>query len=332
MSEAGGGGVFDQRFLGYFREQLVPALAPLEARRQMIRRRVLLAGPMGAALGGAACLVVARAASGFELAWPVVAAFLAVPALLALAIVWAVSARGFDTDFKERVIPLVAGYVDPALRFAVSPGIRREQFEASQIFTSGIDRYSSEDRVFGAVGQTAIEFSEVHAERKSTDSKGRTTYSTIFRGLFMIADFHKHFHGRTMVVPDFAERWMGRFGRSIQALGIGRPGSLVKLEDPEFERAFAVYSDDQIEARYILSPSMMRRILAFAAKTNSAVSLSFHDSQLYLAIALDRDLFEPRLFRSLLDPGLVTEFLRDLQRAVGVVEDLNLNTRIWSKA
>ena len=33
---------------------------------------------------------------------------------------------------------------------------------------------------------------------------------------------------------------------------------LIKLEDPEFEKLFAVYGDDQIEARYILTPALMQ--------------------------------------------------------------------------
>ena len=40
-------------------------------------------------------------------------------------------------------------------------------------------------------------------------------------------------------------------------------GELVKLEDPEFEKSFVVYSGNQTEARYILSTSLMRRILDY---------------------------------------------------------------------
>ena len=36
----------------------------------------------------------------------------------------------------------------------------------------------------------------------------------------------------------------------------------MKLENPDFEKTFDVYSTDQIEARYLLSPSMMERLLA----------------------------------------------------------------------
>ena len=43
------------------------------------------------------------------------------------------------------------------------------------------------------------------------------------------------------------------------------------------------------------------------------------------------DLFEPRLFQTLLDFKPVRQYFEDIELAVGIVDDLNLNTRIWSK-
>ncbi|MFT5169968.1 MAG: hypothetical protein ACI8Q2_000583, partial [Candidatus Omnitrophota bacterium] len=43
------------------------------------------------------------------------------------------------------------------------------------------------------------------------------------------------------------------------------------------------------------------------------------------------NLFEPRIFKTLLDFKPIEEYFEDLSFAIGIVEDLNLNTRIWSK-
>ncbi|NIP92937.1 MAG: DUF3137 domain-containing protein, partial [Akkermansiaceae bacterium] len=58
-------------------------------------------------------------------------------------------------------------------------------------------------------------------KRTRTDSKGRTqTYwVTIFKGLLVVADFHKHFKSEVTVMPDFAESAFGRIGRFFQKLG-----------------------------------------------------------------------------------------------------------------
>ncbi|MHC4648718.1 MAG: DUF3137 domain-containing protein, partial [Planctomycetota bacterium] len=105
----------------------------------------------------------------------------------------------------------------------------------------------------------------------------------------------------------------------------------IKLEDPEFERHFAVYGNDQIQARYILSTSLMARIVDFKKKTNRKIYLSFVGSRVFVAVSYSKNLFEPRLFRTILDFELVQEYFEDLQLAIGIVDDLNLNTRIWSK-
>ena len=132
------------------------------------------------------------------------------------------------------------------------------------------------------------------------------------------------------MLPDTAEKLFGKFGQKLQAMNFLR-GKLIKLEDPEFERLFAVYGNNQIEARYILSTSLMERITTFKKKTGQKIYLSFVGSKVYVAISFTKSLFEPRIFNTLLDFGPVREYFEDLQLAIGIVEDLNLNTRIWSK-
>jgi hypothetical protein len=44
-----------------------------------------------------------------------------------------------------------------------------------------------------------------------------------------------------------------------------------------------------------------------------------------------RNLFEPNIFKSLLDFKVIEEYFTDLKTALDIVEELNLNTRIWTK-
>jgi hypothetical protein len=258
--------------------------------------------------------------------------------MLALVVGGIIASRiraGFAAVFKERVIGPVVQAFDPSFRYSPATGIGQGEFQTTGLFRHRIDRYRCEDLVEGQLGQTAVRFSEVHAEYKTEtrDSKGRkrTQWHTIFKGLFFVADFNKHFAGSTYVLPDTAQRLFGSFGQTLQSWGSSH-GELVKLEDPEFEKAFAVFGSDQIETRYILSPSLMRRILDFRTRTNYGVHLAFVQSSVVVAISIARDLFEPSLTRSLHDPALLQTYWDDLALAAGLVEELNLNTRIWTKA
>jgi hypothetical protein len=232
--------------------------------------------------------------------WMVVGA-----AVLALGVPLGVAGHHFQryrADFKQRLVrPLFAAF-HPGLVYAPDEAIDAAEFEAAGLFRElPVSRYGGEDFARGRIGATDIRFCEVEADHVERDSGGREHTERIFRGLFFVADFHKHFRGRTYVLPDRAQRLLGGVGQSLQGLS-STYGQLVKLEDPAFEKLFVVYASDQVEARYILSTALMARITDFRTRSGHALRLGFVDSRLYAAIDVRRNLFEPRLFRSIDDP------------------------------
>jgi hypothetical protein len=241
--------------------------------------------------------------------------------------------RDYRGGFKMIILRKMVAFVGPGLDYLPQQGISKELFTAAGLFKQGIDRYSCEDMIQGKIDKTQLMFSEVHAEYKTTSGSGKnrhTEWHTIFKGIFFIADFNKNFHGRTVVLPDTAEKLFGTFGQTLQSWSSSY-GQLVKLEDVEFEKEFVVYSTDQVEARYILSPALMERILHFQRKLQTKIYLSFLGSKVFGAIAIEKNLFEPKVFSSVLDFDVIAEYYAQLQPGIGVVDELNLNTRIWTK-
>jgi hypothetical protein len=241
--------------------------------------------------------------------------------------------KSFTTEFKERIVGEIVRFIDKNLVYTPKNGIPQSAYMNSTIFPTNPDMYNSEDHVSGKIGETQIEFSKVHSlyKTESTDSKGkhRTEWHTIFNGLFFIADFNKNFTGTTLVLPDFAEKNFGVLGKMFQSWNLGRNERLVKLEDPEFEKIFVVYGDNQITARYILTPGIMQRIVEFRNKLDDSVYMSFRDSKIYVAISNSGNMLEPRIFRSNEDFALIKKYFENLSLACMIVEELNLNTRIW---
>ena len=132
-------------------------------------------------------------------------------------------ASAYRAAYKAEVVPRLLDLIAPRLRHTSAAGISSATFVGTELFATSPDRYASEDLIEGTLGKTFLQLAEVHAEdrRTSTDSKGntKTTYVTIFKGVLLIADFHKHFQGRTFVFPDTAENLLGNFGRFFQKLG-----------------------------------------------------------------------------------------------------------------
>ena len=103
---------------------------------------------------------------------------------------------------------------------------------------------------------------------------------------------------------------------------------LIKLEDPEFEKRFVVYGNDPIEAKDILNAGLMARLVDFhdkaRKKTGGRIYLSFTGSMVHVAIDCEENLFEPRIFGSNLDFGLIKDYFSCLELAFGIVDDLNI--------
>lgn len=196
---------------------------------------------------------------------------------------------------------------------------------------SRIDRYSPEDLFHGKVGETEVYFSEVKAERRdsTTDSNGRsrTKWVTLFDGVFFMADFHKDFTTWATVTPDFAEKTFGWLGEKLQNMG----GNVVRLENPEFEKAFVVRGGDQVQVRYILTPDMQSRLLDLRATLNRRMMLAFKDSRVIMLFNVKENWFEPNVSESAHNAWQIKKFVHEMQTCCSIVEDLNLNTRIWTK-
>ena len=108
-------------------------------------------------------------------------------------------------------------------------------------------------------------------------------------------------------------------------------GSSVKLENPEFEKLFSVYSHDQIEARYILTPKMMENLTALRMKKNTDMRLVFEDDHVAITISKPSGWLEPPSFGKFARIEVLENILIELEEVLNIIEDLDLNTRIWTK-
>lgn len=81
-----------------------------------------------------------------------------------------------------------------------------------------------------------------------------------FRGMFGWCRLERSFKGSTIILPDHLEQKVGYLAKNIQGLKKRYNARFVHLEDPDFEKYFVVYADDEITARMILTPAIMRQI------------------------------------------------------------------------
>ena len=104
-----------------------------------------------------------------------------------------------------------------------------------------------------------------------------------FRGMFGYCKTQREFKGYVMLLPDHLENKVGYLAQTIQRFKQKNGAKFVHLEDPEFENLFAVYADDEVEARMVLTPAMMRRMTELRKSFRRDLMLSFSGDTFYYA-------------------------------------------------
>lgn len=216
-----------------------------------------------------------------------------------------------------------------------------EDIHRSNLFPYQISSIRGEDLFVGKLGLTSFRFSELKLLQEQADADGgMTQQSLMFQGVLFVADFHKQFEGITVLTGNMSST-NSRVGKVVTQLSKRLSGrwnnaanQIIKLENAEFNEAFQVRVSHESEARYILTSSMMERLLAFKNRRSGRryvpINISFVDSCMFVSIWDHKDQFEANINRAINDEA-VEALYQTLSFYFGLIEDFDLNTRIWNK-
>lgn len=277
-------------------------------------------------LGGLA-LLVATFALVIIFQTPIFA-LLFIPAVASL-ILSGKANKQFAAAFKQSVVLDSLSSVFTDLTFEPALGISREEIRETEMMQTG-DRFSSNDLISGQYNGVSFRQSDVHIENESTDSEGHTSYTTIFRGRWMVFDFNKTFVSDLQVVG----RHFGankRKGNGFFGLFASKEKKMekIELENEAFNKQFTVYAHDTTEAFYLLPPHMMEAMLRLREGIGSPIMLLFFRGQLHVAVNNGKDAFEPSLFRAY-DPAREAEaVLADTRVITSFVDEMRLDNDMF---
>ncbi|MEM6430019.1 MAG: DUF3137 domain-containing protein [Deinococcota bacterium] len=295
-----------------------------ELRHALLTQERLRKRSRGVFLGVAAALVVLNIVFGILLIGSSRGVDLLMNVLLAIgftaAQVWGVyefSSRTFRQAFKTNVVKKLVAFVSPDLRYAPHSYVPQSKFVANRLF-GAFDRYRGEDHIYGQLDGLEFDVSELTVQKRQRNGK-RSSTKTIFKGLFFVMALPEPIPTTTLIYP-----------RLAMPLKLFSQYKRARLEDPVFERAFNVYTNDQVGARRQLTPEVMENIMNLKALTKQTPYLSFDVSRLYIAVPSQRNHLEPSLFKSVLAPSTVRAFLAELEMLFSLPRTLQLdaNTRI----
>lgn len=176
----------------------------------------------------------------------------------------------------------------------------------------GHSRRKFEDLIEGERAGTKFALVEAKLDTGGKNSK------TVFQGILIHIEYPQRFSGRTL---------MARSGWWKRGKGAGDLKK-VDLISRELDEAFTVYSSDQVEARALLSPDRMERLIALERHfSGGKLRGLFDQGHMTLALEADNQFEAGSVFQPLVDPRRFSTALSEL----GLVCDLidGFLTREW---
>lgn len=260
------------------------------------------------------------------------AGFLLFLAGILLLIFWARKVqKNYADTYKQSIVRESLGEIFTDVSFFPHMGISRETVKATEMMYTG-DRFTSNDLVNAKYNGIPFSQSDVHIEEEHTDSEGHTSYSTIFKGRWMIFDFNKEFSCNLQVVSkDFSgEKKKGGFLSNLFTSKTQRYDK-IQLENEAFNKIFTVYGQNQQEAFYILTPHIMESLILLRQNSRAPLMLMFVNGQLHVASQTNRDAFEPSIFKKTDVARDKQSIIADIRVITSFADALRLENNIYKK-
>ncbi len=305
-------------------ERLRPQLAEVERNRQKLQEMQHLKKKVIFLLVGTFTVVLGAVAFSLSSLDPMGVVVLPWAVALIL-IIWLNKMKPEqEKEVSQSIGKAVMDAAHPEWTFMPDHYLGEENFNELNLSDS-LSLMEGEHLTTGKYQDTTFHFSYYRPQLRRDENRAIKTK------LVMVFDFHKETKGKTVIFPDEAQTLLGSWlGKKIQSVG-WRQLELVYFEDPVFEKHFAVYSTDQIEARYVLTPVMMEGLVQLKERYDHyEFSFSFTGGKVCVVISGLPD-YRSKLDRVITPDGALDHFYRPVEMAIDVIETMNLNTRIWAK-
>lgn len=219
-----------------------------------------------------------------------------------------------ESKYKEQVIDYLLS--DVTHKFERDAYVSRGVFYDSQLVQS-FDKYSGEDRLTIAVNEetdTYLTISDVCATEEVWD-ENEEKYKTVtrYKGVLGYIRFPHQFKCRLTL------------NRKEYAWGTGL--DTVSLESIDFNKKFLVKSDDQLEARYILTPDVMQKLLDLHAVEDNFECVMDGD-MMYISIP-GKNLFTLGAKQKQVDGMVFMRFYEDISLIMSIIKEINNNDKIF---
>ena len=142
-----------------------------------------------------------------------------------------------------------------------------------------------------------------------------------FQGVFIEFDMNKKFQGHTFFIEKAPSNRCIRFKHKWF--------EEIKLEDPEFCKNYKVYSNNQIEARYILTTAFIERLKQMETAFNKKyMRAAFKNNKIVIAIDARKDLFSMTEMNRKTTEQTFNTMFEEILSVLELIRELKLNQKL----
>ncbi len=230
----------------------------------------------------------------------------------------------YKIQYKKLVVVDVFKRLFTNITYIPEKGISYNEIKSTNMVDMG-NRFYSNDYLSATYNNIHFETSDVNIEEEHTDSEGHTHTVTLFRGQWYIFDFNKMFKSNIEVCS--------KYFTANKAKGLFSSSNLhkIELEDVDFNNNFVAYSDNDLEAFYILTPSLIQRIKDLKNRINAQIILCFVDNKLHLGVNTGKDLFEPKISEPVNAEKYGNETMQSTRNIINFINDLQLDNDLFRR-
>ncbi len=307
---------------------------------------VLMAGPLGQWLVGQNAMRDAAKAKAAKIQKVAIIAACAVAFLIVFLSPWGVghalqfgffvgaggfgwaewSKRSAISTIKGGMNEAIAQALDMEYSLVVSPGA---EFELVKTFgmIPAFERSSFEDLWVGNISEHSYQVYEGKLEVERSSGKS-SHWETVFDGSISTIGFARRFNGVTLVErAGQRKRLFGLLGEKDEISLGGMVLGKVAMVDPRFGEEFAVWSNDQVEARYLVHPAYVEKLMAVeAAFAGEKIRCLFNGGQLIVVLE-SGNLFESGSLESSQDRDLLAKTIDQFGTLIDLAAELNERAR-----
>ncbi|MBE7704458.1 MAG: DUF3137 domain-containing protein [Cyanobacteria bacterium SIG29] len=223
--------------------------------------------------------------------------------------------KQFKKKAKKAILPKILSFIGEfeIVEDSYHPTALNSYVSTLMLFDN-YNRFSCDDSLGGYYNGLYVHIDEIRLKRVTGSGKNRHT-EKIFDGLLIRFKSFKKFSSKTVIKLNGCFDFLSK--------------QKVNLEDPEFEKVYDVYSYDQIEARYLITPAFMQRLLELRnKKIGSGIVVSFENGMVHIGVSSSKDWFEVPLLESATNIANYRAILLEIVSILSIIDIMKFDENI----